>query len=81
MKKAIWISLGIILAIAIGIIIFTCTQDYRVANEDTYSLGTVDIYQASKEELIALDLCDYPEVFGEIKTEKEAAQIAAKVIE
>ncbi len=82
MKKTIWLSLGIILSIFTVIIIFIFTKDYWVSKENSYIpyTGAIDIYNASREELISLDLCDYPGVFGEVKNEKEASQIAAKVI-
>jgi len=82
MKKIIWFSFGLILSIFIVIIIFIFTKDYRVSREDSYIpyTGAIDIYNASREELIELDMGNYPKVFGEVKNEKEASQIAAKVI-
>ena len=83
MKKIILLSLGIILSVTIIIAIFNSTRDYRVSKEDSFVpySGAVDIYNASREELIELDLCNYTTVFGEVKNEKEAYKIASKVIE
>ena len=82
MKKIIWVKLGIILAIFIVIIFFVFIKDYRVSRKNSYIpyTGGIDIYNASREELIELDMCNYPVVFGEVKNEKEASKIADKVI-
>ena len=82
MKKIIWGSVGIILSVFVLIVIFISTRDYRVSRANSYIpyAGAIDLYNASREELIALDLCNYSEVFGEVKDEKEAAKIAAKVV-
>lgn len=81
MKKIIWISLGITLAVFI-VIIFIFLKDYRVSRKNSYIpyTGAIDIYNALKEELIGLDMGNYPVVFGEVKNENEATQIASKVI-
>ena len=84
MRKRLWLSLGILLAIVIIVITtLLCTKDYWVSKEESYIpyTGAADIYNASREELIALDLVNYPDAFGEVKSEKEAFQIAAKVVE
>ena len=77
MKRIAVMSLFIIALVLSG-----CSS-YRVAKEDSFIpySGATDIYSASREELAVLDLCDYPGVFGEIKTEKDAVQVAATVIE
>lgn len=82
MKKRTWLSLVIILSFFIVIMIYAFQKDYWVSREDSYLpyAGAIDIYHASREELIELDMCDYPGVFGYVKNEKEASQIAAKVI-
>ena len=82
MKKIIWVSLGGMLSIFAVIIFCFFTKDYRVSREKSYIpyTGAIDIYNASREELIALDMCNYSGVFGKVKNEKEASQIAAKVI-
>ena len=82
MKKIIWVILGITLAIFIVIIFFVFTKDYRVSKKSNYIpyAGAIDIYNASREELIELDIGNYPGVFGEVKNENEASKIAAKVI-
>jgi len=83
MKKIILISLGIILSVLIVIMLFNFTKGYRVSKEDRYIpySGAVDIYHASREELIELDLCNYSGAFGEVKNAKEASKIAAKVVQ
>ena len=83
MKKIIWISLCIILSVVVIIIMFfNFTKDYRISKEDSYIpySGAIDIYNASREELIELDMCNYSESFGEVKNEEEAYKIAAKVV-
>jgi len=82
MKKIIWVSLGITLAMFIVILFCVFTKDYWVSKKNNYIpyAGAIDIYNASREELIALDMSHYPGVFGEVKNEYEASQIAAKVI-
>ena len=83
MKKIIWISIGSALTIvAIIAIILAFPRDYRVSRENSYIPyhGAVDLYNASREELIELDLVDYPEAFGEVKSEEEAFQIADKIV-
>ena len=64
------------------IIFFVFTKDYRVSKKSNYIpyAGAIDIYNASREELIELDIGNYPGVFGEVKNENEASKIAAKVI-
>lgn len=83
MKKAIWVSLGLMLSILIVISILVCANDYRVSIKDSYIpyKGAVDIYNASREELLELDKCNYSEVFGEVENVHEAFRIASKVIE
>ena len=85
MKKKYWIGLAIILVVIVVtmIAIFHFTKGYRMAKEDSFVpySGAADIYNASREELMELDLCDYSETFGEVKNAKEAYKIAAKVIE
>ena len=85
MKKKHWIGLGIVLVVIVVIIIVVLhfTRGYRMAKEDSFVpySGAADIYNASREELMELDLCDYSETFGEVKNAKEAYKIAAKVIE
>lgn len=82
MKKMIWVSFGITLVIFIVIIFFVFTKDYLVSKKNNYIpyAGAIDIYNASREELIELDLGNYPGVFGEVENENEATQIAATVI-
>lgn len=81
MKKRIWLSLGIIILSIFIVIIFIFKREYRISKENSYILhGDIDIYNASRKELIELDLCNYSGVFGEVKNAKEASKIAAKVI-
>lgn len=81
MKKIKSVVLCVIMLLLISLST-ACAKEYTLSKEDSYIpyTGAADIYNASKEELIELDMCNYPEVFGEVKSEKEAAQIAAKVI-
>lgn len=71
-----------IILLCIITLLFSGCSSYKIATEDTYIpySGGIDIYHATKEELTALDLCNYTEVFGVIENEKEAYQVAAKVI-
>ena len=82
MKKKIWISIGAVLSVCIVLIVFVLTKSYRVSKEDSYVpySGAADLYNASREELIELDLCDYEGKFGEVKNAKQAAKIAANVV-
>ena len=82
MKKIIWVSVCIILAVFIVTMLFVFQKDYRVSKENNYIpySGAIDIYNASREELIELDMGNYSGIFGEVKNEKEASQIAEKVI-
>lgn len=82
MRNIIRVNFGITLAVLIAIMLCACAKDYRVSTKDSYIpyAGAVDIYNASREELTELDMCNYSGVFGEVKTESEAAEIAAKVI-
>lgn len=85
MKKIWGIVIGVVLAIflvTIVTIIIVIPKDYRVSSENSYVpyIGAIDIYNASREELMKLDLCDYSGTFGEVNNEEEAAQIAAKVV-
>ena len=86
MKKKLFISLCIMLAIVtIVIIVVTShfTKRYRIAQEDSFVPyhGAADIYNASREELIEMDRCNYLKTFGEVKNAKEAYKIASKVVE
>ena len=76
MKKIIWVILGITLAIFIVIIFFVFTKDYRVSKKSNYIpyAGAIDIYNASREELIELDIGNYPGVFGEVKNENDPSR-------
>ncbi len=82
MKKIAWIILGVILIIFIVIVVFIFNKNYWVSNEDSYVpySGAIDIYNASRDELINLDMVDYNRSFGEVKNEKDAARIAAEVV-
>ena len=82
MKKIIWVSVCIILAVFIVTMLFVFQKDYRVSKENNYIpySGAIDIYNVSREELIELDMGNYSGIFGEVKNEKEASQIAEKVI-
>lgn len=75
------ISLGVILSIFI-LIIFIFTKDYWVSRKNSYIpyTGAIDIYNASREELVELDKGNYSRVFGDVKNENEAFQIASTVI-
>lgn len=72
-----------IILVCIITLLFSGCSSYMIATEDTYIpySGGIDIYHATKEELTAMDLCNYTEKFGVIENEKEAYQVAAKVIE
>ena len=61
MKKKVWIVLTIILGVLTVALILLLSPKYWVATENTYVPydGAPDIYQASKEELMAIDLADY----------------------
>ena len=82
MKKKIWISIGAVLSVCIVLMAFVFTKCYWVSKEDSYVpySGAADLYNASREELIELDFCDYEGKFGEVKNAKQAAKIAAKVV-
>jgi len=82
MKKKILLGSSIVLVVFIVIIVFVFTKDYWVSRKNSYIpyAGAVDIYNASREDLIELDMCNYSGAFGEVKNEKEAYQIAARVI-
>ena len=82
MKKIIWICIGFILCVLLVTTIFIFTKKYWVSRENSYIpySGCIDLYNASREELIDLDLVNYSGVFGEVKNAKEAYKIAAKVI-
>jgi len=82
MKRYFFIIIGIILSALVVIIICTFTKNYWISREDSYIpyTGAGDIYNASRVELIELDMVNYTGAFGEVTNEKEAAQIAAKVI-
>ena len=79
MKKA----FVLIMIMSMLTLLFTaCENHYTIASEDSYFPynGAVDIYNASREDLIELDLCNYNGTFGKVESEKEAVKIAAKVI-
>lgn len=82
MKKMICISVGITLVTFIVILFYIFTKGYWVSKKSNYIpyAGAIDIYNATREELIELDLVNYPGVFGEVENEKKAFKIAAKVI-
>ncbi|MBE6562142.1 MAG: hypothetical protein E7660_00210 [Ruminococcaceae bacterium] len=83
MKKKFLLCIGIILSVLIVITVLLFTKGYYVSRKNIYIPydGAADVYNASKEELTELDNVSYPEIFGEVKNEKEAALIAAKIIE
>lgn len=83
-KKTILVILSVFFILVVSFVLVSIfAKDYRVSKQDSYIAysGGIDLYHASREELIELDLCKYSEVFGEVKNAKEAAGIAAKVIE
>lgn len=82
MKKKILISVCAVLSVCVIIAVFVFTKSYWVTSQDSFVpySGAIDIYNASREELMKLDLCDYTEKFGEVKSAKQAAEIAAKVV-
>ncbi len=82
-KNYVLLALGIILCIITLIIIMNCTKDYRISKDNSYIpyFGAVDIYNASREELLELDMFNYSNSFGAVETEKEAYKIASKIIE
>lgn len=83
MKKRVWLSLGIALLVFVMIIIALFAKDYWISGDNSYIpyTGAIDLYDASREELIASDMVDYSGTFGKVENAKEAAQIADKVIE
>ncbi|MBE6713625.1 MAG: hypothetical protein E7580_09000 [Ruminococcaceae bacterium] len=83
MKKKTFIFLGVILFASAIILLFVFAQNYRVSKEKSYVpySGAIDLYHASKEELIEMDLVHYSGKFGKVKNEKEAARIASKIIQ
>lgn len=85
MKKAIWIGLGILLTIVIVIVAVTSTRNYRIAIADSYTpyadADAIDLYNASREELIEFSFVQYSGTFGKVENAKEAVQIAEKVIQ
>ena len=75
--------LGFVLCVMLSVLpLSACSRSYIDAKEDSYSpySGSPDIYTASREELIEMDLCDYPDSFGEVKSKREAAKIATTVV-
>ena len=82
MKKIIFSVIGIILAVLSATIALASAGNYRISKESAFVPydGATDLYHASKDELAALDLCNYSGVFGSVPTEKEAAAIAAEII-
>lgn len=81
MMKRLWLSLGVTLLVFVMIIIALFAKDYWISKENSYVIGTIDLYNASREELIAIDALNYTETFAKVETAKEAAEIAEKVIE
>lgn len=77
-----WLIVLLTLLLVLAVLLFVFKKDYIVSEEDTFipHSGSIDIYNASREELMEIDLCNYTEVFGEVKNAKEASRIAAKVI-
>ena len=82
MRNSIRISLVVSMIAFVTIVLMGCTKSYRVSKKDSYIPydGCVDIYNASREELIRIDMCNYTAVFGEVKDENKACQIAKEVI-
>lgn len=82
MKKRVWIRQCIILAVFIAVIIFVCTKDYWISMKNSFTpyASAIDIYNATREELIEFDKSNYAGVFGEVKNAKEAVQIAAEIV-
>ena len=82
MKKRVWIRQCIILAVFIAVIIFVCTKDYWISMKNSFTpyASAIDIYNATREELIEFDKANYSGVFGEVKNAKEAVQIAAEIV-
>ena len=82
MKKKTLVILGVIIIVLIAVIVFVCTKKYWVTKEDNYYPyhGAIDVYNASREELIEFDLCGYTKSFSEVKNERQAAEIANEVI-
>lgn len=73
----------IIILLVITLLLFTsCTNEYKKSNEDSFVpyFGAIDVYNASRSELIDLDMCDYSKTFGEVKDEQQAVQIAKTVV-
>ena len=86
MKKGKWHIFGAVGAVLIAFLLIffiVFAKDYRVSRENSFIpyTGAIDLYNASREELIGMDMCNYSGVFcGKVKNEKEASQIAARVI-
>lgn len=82
MRKVVGISVAV--ALFVGAILFgTITaRGYWIAVAQSYVpyVGAPNIYEASREELIALDCCDYSRTFGRIENAKDAVDVAEKVI-
>lgn len=76
---------AVFIAMLTALLITGCTTagGYRISNKESFIpyAGAADLYNASGEELAALDKCGYSESFGSVENAEEAAQIAAKVIE
>lgn len=83
MKKIILWSTSIAVVVFILVTLFILTKDYRMSKEDSFVpyVGAVDLYHASREELIAMDMCQYSRVFGEVNDAKKASEVAKKVVE
>lgn len=85
-NKRIWPRVGVVfIAVLTALLIAACAAagGYRISNKDSFIpyAGGADLYNASREELAALDKCGYSESFGRAENAEQAAQIAAKVIE
>ena len=83
MKNLLLCISGIVVSTLILCSILIFTKDYWISNEETFVpyVGAVDIYHASKEELTAMNKCNYSVMFGEVENAEEASAIAEKVIE
>ncbi len=84
MKKKYLLFLGAVLLIIVAsavIVVNKCGYYIAFEKECLLSDGAPDAYTASREELAELDLVNYTTQFGEVKTAKEAYQVAAVVTE
>ena len=80
MKKR--VRIGIILTLLVFLLIMLFTKKYHISVQKSYIpyVGSADLYNASREELVEEDLCKYPGAFGPVNNAKEAYIIAEKVI-